>query len=135
MFRRELDDVDTNVKDNNLKVVFQDNLLKTLGEANVNSLMLEYLNDPKGGADLKRQGQISRLSIAEKRAQCATPGALTATDKVFLPQLSLSFDNLRSGDVRDGERKNNSDNVTDKQICVSLVANSVLRDSPPPPPE
>ncbi len=116
MFRRELDDVDTNVKDNNLKVVFQDNLLKTLGESNVNALMFEYLNDPRGGGDLKRQGQISRLSISEKRAQCATPGALVAADQVFLPRLSLSFDNLRNGDLRDGDNKKNSDNLTDSDL-------------------
>ncbi|MCC7528102.1 MAG: hypothetical protein IT342_06250, partial [Candidatus Melainabacteria bacterium] len=32
MFRRELDDIDTNVKDSNLKAVYQENLLRTLGE-------------------------------------------------------------------------------------------------------
>jgi len=116
MFRRELDDVDTNVKDGNLKVAYQENLLRTLGESNVNALMIEYLNDPKGGADLRKQGQISRLSLAEKRAKCDTPGALSATDKVFLPQLSLSFDNLRNGDLRDGEKNRNSDNITDGDL-------------------
>lgn len=116
MFRRELDDVDTNVKDCNLKVAYQDNLLKTLGESNVNALMLEYLNDPRGGAELKRQGQISRLSIAEKRAQCATPGALSATDKIFLPQLNLSFDNLRNANLKDGQKNRNSDDITESDL-------------------
>lgn len=116
MFRRELDDVDTNVKDSNLKVAYQENLLRTLGESNVNSLMIEYLNDPKGGADLRKQGQISRLSIAEKRAQIETPGAISPTDKVFLPHLSLSFDNLRNGDMHDGANKKNSDDITDGDL-------------------
>ncbi len=116
LFRSELDDVDTNVKDGNLKAAYQDSLLKTLGESNVNTLMLEYLNDPKGGAELKRQGQISRLSIAEKRAQCATPGALSATDRVFLPQLTVSFDNLRDADPRDGQKNKNSDEITENDL-------------------
>jgi hypothetical protein len=116
MFRRELDDVDTNVKDEGLRVAYQENLLKTLGESNVNALMIEYLNDPRGGADLRRQGQISRLYIAEKRAQYATPGALSAADKVLLPHISLSFDNLRNGDLQDGAKKKNSDDITDGDL-------------------
>ncbi|MBX9951538.1 MAG: hypothetical protein K2Y39_20375 [Candidatus Obscuribacterales bacterium] len=116
MFRRELDDVDTNVKDVNLRGAYQENLLRTLGESNVNALMIEYLNDPKGGADLRKQGQISRLALAEKRAKCDAPGALSAVDKVLLPQLSLSFDNLRNGDMKDGDNKKNSDSITDEDL-------------------
>src|SRR5690349_11172350 len=87
MFCRELNDVDINVKDANLKVAYQENLLRNLGESNVNALMLEYLNDPRGGADLKRQGQITRLSIAEKKAQATTPEGLSPADKLFLPHM------------------------------------------------
>lgn len=116
MFCRELNDVDTNVKDANLKVAYQENLLRNLGESNVNALMLEYLNDPRGGADLKRQGQVTRLSIAEKKAQASTPEGLSPADKLFLPHMSLTFDNLRNGDLRDGANKKNSDGITDNDL-------------------
>lgn len=116
-FRRELDDIDKNVKDENIKLAYQDNLVKNLGQE-MNGLLLEYLNDKDGGAGLRQQGKISKLDIVEKQALGAKPRALTATDKIFLPQLKLSFDTMRNADLKDGGKGKNSDAISDSDLRI-----------------
>lgn len=112
IFRTEINDIDKNVKDANLRTAYQENLVKALGP-DMNTMMIEYLNDPKGGAALKKNGQVSKLSIAEKQAQC---DSLSTVDKMMLPQLNLNFDRMKDGDLKDGPKKKNSEDITDRDL-------------------
>lgn len=94
-----------------LKAQYEENLVKSLN-GDMNGLMVEYLNDPRAGAVLKRNGQITRQSIADRENN----GNLSAADKLFLPSLKLNFDNLRNGDTRDYDKKTNAFGITESDL-------------------
>lgn len=116
IFRQEVLDIDRRVKDESLRSAYQDSLVKTLGQQEINVLLLEYLKDQSGGAGLRQNGRISRESVAGKLASSAKPGGLTPVDKVLLPQLNLSFDSMSKADLKDDRKKKNSPDITDEDL-------------------
>jgi phosphohistidine phosphatase SixA len=94
-----------------LKAQYEESLVKSLNN-DMSGLMVEYLNDPRGGAGLKRDGQITRQAILDRK----NSENLTAADRMFIPSLTLNFDTLRNGDTKDGGKNTNAFGITENDL-------------------
>jgi len=117
LFVNEIDS--TRFSSDAVRAQYEENLVKSLG-GEMNSLMVEYLNDPRSGAAMKLDGQISRQSIVERQNN----RSLSSVDKFFLPNISLNFDNLRNADSRDGRKNTNADGITDRDLRAQINKSS-----------
>lgn len=116
-FKQEIDDLEKNVTDKSLREQYRNELTKAMG-SDLNVMLVQYLKDPENGGKLKdaTTGEITARSVDTKAVALAT-GKRDGSelDKLMLPELSISFDEIRNANKND-RGSFNSENITSRDL-------------------